>query len=69
MLVFTESANSNFCPFYLAPVKSGISLDIHRFATEVKMASPFKIFSKDETNTKKVTNFGLSVELRKSLSC
>ena len=69
MLVFTESANSNFCAFYLAPVKSGISLAIHRFATEAKMASSFKMFWKGETNTKKVTNFGLSVVLRKSLSC
>ena len=59
--VFTKLVNSNFREFLIGSCNSGISLAIHRFATGAKMASRFKTFSKDETNTKKATNFGFSV--------
>ena len=69
-VVFCKLVNSNFRAFWLAPV-TRISLAIHCFATGAKMASRFKTFSVDEIwaineavvqrNTKKATNFGLSV--------
>ena len=66
--------NSNFREFWLAPVTQNI-LAIHCFATETKMASRFEKFLEEmefleiwaineavgQTNTKKATNFSLSV--------
>ena len=66
--MFTKSVKSNFRAFILA---LGISLATHSFATAAKMASHFETFLEDEicaineavaqTNTKKATNFDLSV--------
>ena len=67
--------NSNFRAFWLANVTRNIlgysPLAILCFATEAKMASRFETFLEDEiwaineqvvqTNTKRATNFGLSV--------
>ena len=70
LIVFTKSVNSTFRAFWLTPVPR-ISLAFHCFETGAKMASRLETFSEDEnwaineavvqTNTKKATNFGLSM--------
>ena len=64
---------AQICEYQFSRVLIGsrISLAIHCFATGAKMAPRFETFSEDEiwpinetvvqTNTKKATNFGLSV--------
>ena len=66
-----KNANSLCKGLFLCRRRPDLKVPIHCFATGAKMASRFETFSEDEiclinvaviqTNTKKATNFGLSV--------